>query len=183
LLRTCHLAPNVALAQLTSLPYDVPVRLLLILAVLAAALFAACGGDDDSNATTAPASATEEASGDATRTATPAPTPTIAVLDEDDEPNLLSPLIQVVAAKYLGQLPPVSLTDPPSCEGINAEYDDADADEQAALDEINTGRICILLEQSVFGDETASVVVGLYRSDTIETLEMELQDGVWVITN
>ncbi len=173
-----------ALATSRACLYDIRVRIVLILCAAAALFLAACGDDDDSDTATPTASVSEEpsATGDgATETGTPGPSVTTGVLDEDGEPNAAHPLIQAIAANYLSQLPPVSFTDPISCEGINAEWEEADADERDEIDQENIGRVCIVLAQSVFGDETAEVAVGPYRSEISEVFDLELRGGAWVI--
>jgi hypothetical protein len=158
------------------------VRFVLVLCAAAALFLAACGDDDSDTATpTASVSEGPSATGDDSATGTPEPSATTAVLDEDGEPNPAHPLIQAIATTYLSQLPPISFTDPISCEGINQEWEDADAGERDEIDQANIGRVCIVLEQSVFGDETAEVAVGPYRSEISDVFELELREGSWVI--
>ena len=162
-------------------------RLLLIGVVLvAAALLTACGDDDgDSSATsTTAASVTGQASQgpSATSLGSPTPTATPAVVI-DGGITLGHPLVLAIAGNYVSQIPPVSLTDPPACEGINQKYEEASEEERTAIDEANIGRICILLSRSTFEDESATVFVGFYRSDAGETLNMELRDGAWIVSS
>lgn len=163
-------------------------RLALALLALIAAIGIACGDDDDDGgggATTAPASGTASAGTDGTPTLGPSPTPspTPSLFDKNGEITATHPLVLTIAARYLSLIPPVSLTSPPSCEGINAAYDKASDAEKPQIDAENIGRICIMKASSDFGEESASVTVGYYRSDAIETLEMVRQSGAWVITN
>ncbi len=104
-------------------------------------------------------------------------------MDDEGEINPAHPLFLSIASRYLSLLPPVSFTDPISCEGINEKYDEADEAEKPAIQAENIGRICILLAQSTFEDESATVVAGYFQSDAIETLNMELREGSWVIAS
>jgi hypothetical protein len=145
---------------------------------------AACGDDDGGASPTTTEAAGESASASATEVPSPSPTTTSELIDEDGEIFSGHPLIIAIAARYLSLLPPVAFTDPISCEGINEDFDEADEEERATIDELNVGRICILLSQSTFEEEEATVVVGFYRSDVIDTLDLELQaGGGWAIVS
>lgn len=159
-------------------------RLLSISALLlAAALMTACGDDDGGASTTPTATETSDgASPVATATAEPTPTPTPALI-VDGSITTGHPLVLAIVGSYISQIPPIGFTAPIACEEVNAEWDAASEEGRTAIDEANTGRLCILLSQSTFEEATATVFVGYYRSDAGEYLNMVNQNGAWVIAS
>jgi hypothetical protein len=156
-----------------------PVLTLIIASVVA------CGGDDDQ-------ASSPTATRPSTQQATPGPTGFVSTPIASVTPTTLpiagsltpvDPIVVAIAAYYAGYSPPVSLTNPLTCQDIYALRETSTKDGRVTLDQQNANHICIGRDSSTFEALSATVDTSYYGVDSGQTLTMENQGGEWRVVS